>query len=295
MAIHGSFTFHRSQPSKPSSTEEASAAEPVATAVPVRNQPVSYHLLTVDLDYSRLRFFLLEVIPQYCPKDFDLIHDAYHSFNAVNIKVVKNNTVRSGLMRLSRGGSNRMLGTGIMNSSHKCKLYAACHIDLSNCSTTISRFLSSWTEPPAPQIMSEAHFLIGCINETLQQTHQAKKSYITALWIITAKSVVHTPTEALATTLHCLGRTYGALEQHKQAKNILRKAQQQYLLLNVHQEHAVMVDVFQLISFHRTKIEDKSRADRLNGTKYWSSSSSMSISLQSTLDMMFEDNDIEST
>ena len=294
MAIHGSFTFrNRSHPSKPSSTEEASAAVPVATAVSVRNVPISYHLLTVNLDLSRLRSFLLHVIPQHCPKDFDLIHDAYHSFNAVNTKVMKNNTVRKGLTRLSRGGSSHMVGNGVMNSTINCKLYETCHIDLSNCSTTISRFLSSWTNPPAPQILSEALFLTGCINETLQQTHQAKKSYITALWIITAKSDVHTPTEALATTLHCLGRTYGALEQHKQAKNILRKAQQQYLLLNVHQEHAVMVDVAQLISFHRTKIEDKSRADRLNGTKYWSSSSSISISLQSTLYILFEDDEIE--
>lgn len=241
----------------------------------VRNQLplVSTRLLTVEFDLSRLRSFLLDAVPRYCPTDYNLICDAYHNFNAVNIKVEDGRMAR-------RGDSSRLL-----NEAFYCN---KCYVELSNCGTIITRFLSSWTVSPTSQTLSEAHFIIGCINETLQQTYQATKSYITALWIITAKLDVQIPTEALATTLHCLGRTYGTLCKHKMAKNMLRKAQQQYLLLNVHQDHAVMIDVRRLISYH-----DKSRADQLNAAKHWCSSSSLSISLESTLEILFNEDDIE--
>jgi hypothetical protein len=273
MTIHGSFMLRkRSQTPRPSLIAPTSA---MTAPAKVRNQlpVVSTRLLTVEFDLSRLRSFLLDVVPRNCPKDYNLICDAYNFFNAVNIKVVDGRMTR-------KGDSSRLL-----NESFYCN---KCHVELNNCGTVITRFLSSWTVSPTSQTLSEAHFLIGCINETLQETHQAKKSYITALWIIIAKLDVHMPTEALATTLHCLGRTYSALDQNKMAKNILRKAQQQYMLLNVHQDHAVMIDVRRLISYN-----DKSRADQLNAAKHWYSSSSISISFDSTLELLFNEDEIE--
>jgi hypothetical protein len=270
--------------------ESTATVPPVATAVSVRNQPVSYKFLTIRLDLSRLRSFLLQAIPQHCPKEYELIRDAVHTIDAVYAKVMQDRMVRGSSSRLSRASNSRILGAGPMNSSTCCRTYEIYHVELSNCIAVLSRFLNSWTEHPTPQVMSEAHFLIGCINETLQQTHQAKKSYITALWIITAKSNTKKPSEILATTLHCLGRTYGVLGQHKLAKYALRKAQQQYMLLNVHRDHAVMIDVLHLIRVHQQKFVEQSRAEQ---SKYWSSSSSLSLSLESILEMMLEEDQTE--
>ena len=117
------------------------------------------------------------------------------------------------------------------------------------------------------------------------QPEQAKQSYMKALWIIAANSTPDIfPTEVLATTLHCLGRTYGLLGQHPEAIQLLYKAQEQYLLLNVRKDHAVVMEVQTLIALHGQRAADIATLECRNRRKLWSSSRSVS-----TLTLIVED------
>ena len=288
MAIHLSIT--RKKPILPlSSSTSASkimipaasspAAAPTSTTVRTNNKPVSYHLLTVRLDVSRLRLFLLHTIPRYCPVDDDLIQVANDTYQSVQSKVLDHHQLNS-----NRKGSSSHSAT-LESAASPGSTYEACCHELNDCIAIISTFLSSCVEPLTPQTLSEAHYLVGSINEALMQPEQAKQSYMKALWIIAANSTPDIfPTEVLATTLHCLGRTYGLLGQHQEAIQLLYKAQEQYLLLNVRKDHAVVMEVQTLIALHGQRAADIATLECRNRRKLWSSSRSVS-----TLTLIVED------
>ena len=275
MAIH-SYISGRKRTSLPSSIA------PVA-----RSKPILYHLLTVRLDVSRLRLFLLDTISRYCPHDHDLIHAANELYHSVHSKVLDdtNNSRKNGS---GSGGRSRVTSMTIDVEASESQRYEACYHELNDCIAIISTFLSSCIEPLTPQSLSEAHYLIGSINETLQQTEQAKQSYIKALWIITANSNSDIfSMEVLATTLHCLGRTYGLLGKHEEALCLLQNAQLQYSKLNIHKDHALTIDVQELIGFNGQRVVDIATTKRLQ-QKCWSSSLSTS-----TLTLILEDDESE--
>ncbi len=171
-----------------------------------------------------------------------------------------------------------------------CSTYEACCHELNDCIAIISTFLSSCVEPLTPQTLSEAHYLVGSINEALRQHEQAKQSYLKALWIIAANSTSDIfPTEALATTLHCLGRTYGLLGKHQEAIQLLCKTQEQYSLLNVRKDHAVMIEVQTLIELHGQRVADIATLESRHHT-LWSLSRSAS-----TLALIEETDESESS
>jgi tetratricopeptide (TPR) repeat protein len=110
----------------------------------------------------------------------------------------------------------------------------------------------------------------------LHQTEPATQSYIKALWIISANSTSEVfPLEVLATTLHCLGRTYGELGRYKEAIHLLRKAQCYYSSMHLYKDHVVMIEVQNLLEFNTQKEFDKASMKR-SQHKFWSSSHSVS-------------------
>lgn len=286
MAIPLSIMARKRSSLSPSSSSAlmSSDAATLATGVTsTKNKSTSYHLLTARFDLSRLRIFLLQTIPRYCPYNEDLIHDASVTYQSVHSKVSDDLSHRKygGIGGRRIAGSTKMTSDANIPSSNT---YEACYHELNDCIAILSTFLSSCIEPLTPQTLSEAHYLIGSINETLHQTEQAKQSYIKTLWIIAANSTSDIfSVEALATTLHCLGRTYGALGKHTEAIRILQKAQHHYLLLNVHKDHAVMIEVQKLLGFYERKQVEEAAAELLQH-KFHSSSVSVS-----TLTLILED------
>jgi hypothetical protein len=196
MAIHGSFA---------------------ALISGVRNKQISYHLLNVWIELSRLQAFLLETIPRYCPRDYDLIRTSYDKYHSLYAKLMDDhNNNSSNIRRTSIGNITKSMSYN----------FNVCHEDLSDCVSIIFSFLSSsYTKPIPSNILFEAHYLMGCIQETVKQTSHANQSFMKALWIAAATNTSAVtsdiPMELLATTLHCLGRTYGVLGQHTEAKNLL--------------------------------------------------------------------------
>ena len=282
MAIHRLSSMARKRSSLPSSSLSVTSSSAAVTA---RSKLVSYHLLTARFDPSRLRSFLLHTIPQYCPYNDDLIHVAKTTYQSVHSKVFDDMSHRKiGSGAAAGSGSRRISGSiNATLESNVSSPFDVCYQELNDCIAILSTFLSSCIEPLTPQTLSETHYLIGSINETLHQTEQAKQSYIKALWIIAANSTSDIfPIDVLATTLHCLGRTYGVLGKHNEAIRLLEKAKQHYSSFNVHKDHVVMMEVQKLIQFNEQREIDMATADSLQHTKFWSSS-------LSTLTLIVED------
>jgi hypothetical protein len=270
MAIHGSFA---------------------ALISSARNKQIAYHLLNVLLDVNRLQSFLLETIPLYCPNDTDLILTSYDKYHSLYARLIDDRESSSG------NSNTNHRRTSLGNKSMSSFNFKVCYDDLSDCLIVISTFLSANFIKPLPSIMLfEAHYLMGCIQETVKQTSHANQSYIKALWILAAVNTSITtqdiPTELLATTLHCLGRTYGDLNQHIQAKNLLQNAEQQYVSLNVHKDHTVMIEVRKLIAYQIQRIDEINNMDKLHH-KLWSSSPALN---RSSLTLIIEEDvDLDST
>ena len=189
------------------------------------------------------------------------------------------------------GGYRQRMTTGRITWTSKsnvscCMYETCCYHELNDCITILSTFLNSCVKPLTPPTLLEAHSIIGSIHESLYQTDPAKQSYIKALWIISANSTSDIfSIEVLATTLHCLGRMYGALGNHTEAIQLLQKGQKHFSLINVHKDHVIMMEVQQLLfKFNEQKEIDITSAERRSHYKFLSSSLSVS-----TLTLIVED------
>jgi hypothetical protein len=197
-----------------------------------------------------LQTFLLETIPQYAT-DRECICVATSEYNCLHNKLKEDRC-----------------GRGIAKSTSSTSYYyQSCRQELLNCATVISTFVSSIKRLPARTIF-EAHLLAGWIQETVLQ----------ALWIASATDAISA--DLLAVTLHCLGRSYGAMGQHNEATNLLRNAEKQYVALNLHKDHSVLVDARKLISLHNQRILDiaMSKAKARKKNDLWSSAPTLRYS-----------------
>jgi hypothetical protein len=260
-----------------------------ATSMTTRRsgKAILYHLLTVHFEVSRIQAFFQGIIPRYCPNDMDLIHVAQTTYDAIRIKILEQNS-----------GPRRSM----TKTNPRITLSHQCNDELNDCITILSRFLSSCSATAiTPQTLLEAHYLIGCIHETLHHTYEANQSYIKALWILSVNSTSNTiPIEMLATTLHCLGRTYGLLEQHQEAYHVLCQAKYQYRVLNVHKDHTVFRTLCQLLDCQeRKRINMVQAAERLsfknNKNNESATSTTLSISQRTALTLIVEEEEIEET
>ena len=77
----------------------------------------------------------------------------------------------------------------------------------------------------------------------------------------------------------CSSDLYGLLGKHKEALCLLRKAQQQYSSLNVHKDHAVLIDIQKLIEFNGQRVADIATTERLKEKCWWSSFSASTLTL----------------
>lgn len=218
-----------------------------------RNSSPSKVVLCTKLDLGMLQTFLLETIPRYAT-DREFISIVISAYNCLFDKLKED--------RNGRGYAKSASAT-----SH---YYQRCREELMNCATVISTFISTVKRLPA-QIIFEAHLLAGWIQETVLQIKLANQSYLKALWIASATDAVSA--DLLAVTLHCLGRTYGAMGQHSEATNLLRNAEKQYAALNVHKDHTVLVEARKLISFHNQRVLEiaMSKAKVRRKNDLWSS------------------------
>jgi tetratricopeptide (TPR) repeat protein len=218
-----------------------------------RNSSPSNVVLCTKLDLGMLQSFLLETIPRYSA-DRECISIALSECNCLNDKLKED---RSG-----RGNAK--------SASTTSYYYQTCRQELINCATVISTFITSVKRLPGRTIF-EAHLLAGWIQETVLQIKLANQSYLKALWIASATDAVSV--DLLAVTLHCLGRTYGALGQHNEAINLLRNAEKQYVALNLHKDHPVLVEARKLTTFHNQRILEitMSKAKAKAKNDLWSS------------------------
>lgn len=207
-----------------------------------------------------LQTFLLETIPQYST-DRELICISLSECNCLLSKLKED--------RSSRGNTR--------SASSATLYYQSCREELMNCATVISTFISSAKRLPTRTIF-EAHLLAGWIQESVLQIKLANQSFLKALWIASATDAI--PTDMLAVTLQCLGRTYGALGQHNEATNLLRNAEKQYIALNVHKDHFVLVEARKLITFHNQRILEiaMSKAKARRKHDLWASAPSLRYS-----------------
>lgn len=153
----------------------------------------------------------------------------------------------------------------------------ACHAEIENCVSILSAFLDSSGEmqPQLPStVVYEAHSLIGCMQEILQQHKLASLSFLKALWVASATPEVSTG--MLAITLHRLGRAHAAMRMYAEAQKILQKSVAEYAAANVHRNHAVAVDAGELLSWVEKKLE---REEQKLLSKRWSSASERTLSL----------------
>ena len=208
-------------------------------------------VLTTKLDFAMLQTFLLETIPRFS-RDRELISISLSECNCLLNKLKEDRHGR---------GNSKSNGTATF-------YYQTCREELLNCATVMSTFIASVKRLPARTIF-EAHLLVGWIQETVLQIKLANQSYLKALWIASVTDAISA--ELLAVTLHCLGRTYGALGQHNEAVHLLRNAEKQFLALNVHRDHAVLAETRKLVTFHNQRLMDIAMSKAKKKNALWSS------------------------
>jgi len=155
----------------------------------------------------------------------------------------------------------------------------ACHAEIENCVSVLFSFLESSGEMQLQlpsTVIYDAHSLIGCMQELLQQHKLASLSFLKALWVASVTPEVST--EMLAITLHRLGQAYSAMGMYDEAQKILQKTVTEYTMANVHRNHAVVVDAIELLSWVEKKLEQGQQKEH-KISKRWSSASARTLSL----------------
>lgn len=122
--------------------------------------------------------------------------------------------------------------------------------DLYNIMNVLEAFLSSSSTLPA-LVVFEVHSLIGLLSAEQKKYSSAIQSYMKALWM--AASADNIPEEELAVTLHRLGKAYGELANHLEAKNLLEKALKVYEKVNVRKDHPCVVDARSAMAHYASK------------------------------------------
>jgi hypothetical protein len=242
-----------------------------------RNSSSLSVVLYAKFDLEMLQTFLLETIPRYST-DLEFISISLTEYTVLYGKLKDFGN--------GRGNTNSNL------KSFTTYYYQTCREELMNCATVISTFISSVKRLPARTIF-QAHFLVGCIQETVLQIKLANHSYLKALWIASAQSTISP--ESLAVTLHCLGRTYGALGQHNEAINLLRNAEKHYMALSVHKDHNVLVETRKLITFHNQRILEVAILKTRKKSNLWSSAPILGHSHCSSAQLLLIKEEVQTT
>jgi tetratricopeptide (TPR) repeat protein len=181
-------------------------------------------LTMTTLDLGRLRVFLQQTLPKHAA-DQNLVAMAHIEYNSIMSRIKQDVAIES------------------------------CRDELVNCSTLLSSFLSgAATKYRLPSsVIYEAHSLMGCIHELLEQYTLASQSFTKALWIASSTATdsgrAHT-----AVALHRLGRSYGSMGRYQEANNLLEKALFKYEAAHLHRDHLVVCEARALMSCNQEKI-----------------------------------------
>lgn len=128
----------------------------------------------------------------------------------------------------------------INNVLNKDDLDDSCD-SLENLMAILGEFVSSETRLPTT-VVFESHSIIGTLQEHLRHHKLATQSFLRAIWI--ASSTDEILPVYLGLTLHRLAKSYGALNMHREARDLLSKALIKYSVLS--KDHAVVLDAKEL-------------------------------------------------
>ena len=107
----------------------------------------------------------------------------------------------------------------------------------------LGEFVNSQTQLPTA-VVFESHSLIGTLQQHLHHHRLATQSFLRALWITSSTDEISQV--YLGLTLHRLGKSYGALNMNREARDLLGKALLKYSVLS--KDHAVVLDAQELYS-----------------------------------------------
>jgi tetratricopeptide (TPR) repeat protein len=181
-------------------------------------------LTMTTLDLGRLRVFLRQTLPEHAA-DQKLVTMAHIEYNAIMSRINQDVSIES------------------------------CRDELVNCSTLLSCFLSgAATKYRLPSsVIYEAHSLMGCIHEILEQYTLASQSFTKALWIASSTATDGGRANT-AVALHRLGRSYGLMGRYQEANNLLEKALVEYEAAHLHRDHLVVCEARVLMRCHEEKM-----------------------------------------